>query len=705
MTEFLNSRKIFKKIICFISVFSVILGCLSLNAYAEEDNRKTISILGDSISTYLDISNNITSNSTIGDNLVYYVKGKTDVNLEDTWWQQAIDFLDLKLLVNNSWSGSCVYNTRAGTVGAYIDRCVQLHNDYSGEKPDIIAVFLGTNDFLWHQASWGRADDIDYSRLITEDIYGEYIYSEPETTCEAYAIILHKISVKYPEAQVYCMTLFPQRDPDFEGDAFQSVGQPDSYNTELGKIISKFGFNLVDLQYCGIDKEAAVFDKYMSDYYVHPNKKGMDKISLSFIENMLGYKPEICDISFSLKNSIAYKKTTLCLEGSSYITEISPEIGYCEPQVKVIMGDVDITADCYENGVINIPYVSSDVEIIIESKINLDDYISPLPEVFCSGTNIWNGLKKSEKYYSSGWKEHNSGALKSVTIPVESGQKIYASSFEEKTINGGNSDGVRITFFDENDVLISLTPQKVYNEFKENGYITVPNGAKFVNIPMWDNDTKSRLSILDREHLYSYQEEIEPTCNRQGYTKHYCEYCEDTYNDSYEFALGYHLLEDDKCIYCNKGAESEHRYPLSYDGNWNISRKGAKSISITFSERTYVENEGDYIYLYDNMDNLIGRYTGDELAGKTVTVKGDMVKIKLYSDEKISAYGFKVTDIVAVYENGDLNGNGEYDLQDYLKLKKYTADDTVSIKSSADVNSDGKTDALDLITLKNYILE
>lgn len=35
----------------------------------------------------------------------------------------------MELLVNNSWSGSCILHTRSNTVGAYVDRCVQLHDD------------------------------------------------------------------------------------------------------------------------------------------------------------------------------------------------------------------------------------------------------------------------------------------------------------------------------------------------------------------------------------------------------------------------------------------------------------------------------------------------------------------------------------------------------------------------------------------------
>ena len=49
---------------------------------------------------------------------MYYTAGLHGVYQHDTWWQQTADALDLRLLVNNSWSGSCMHNTHSGTVGA-----------------------------------------------------------------------------------------------------------------------------------------------------------------------------------------------------------------------------------------------------------------------------------------------------------------------------------------------------------------------------------------------------------------------------------------------------------------------------------------------------------------------------------------------------------------------------------------------------------
>ena len=80
---------------------------------------KRISILGDSISTFTRVSNNANSNSTIGINEVYY-SGQGGIARADTWWQQVIDVLDMELLVNNSWSGSCVFQPRKGEASVSI---------------------------------------------------------------------------------------------------------------------------------------------------------------------------------------------------------------------------------------------------------------------------------------------------------------------------------------------------------------------------------------------------------------------------------------------------------------------------------------------------------------------------------------------------------------------------------------------------------
>lgn len=92
--------------------------------------------------------------------------------------------------------------------------------------------------------------------------------------------------------------------------------------------------------------------------------------------------------------------------------------------------------------------------------------------------------------------------------------------------------------------------------------------------------------------------------------------------------------------------ESSHDYNDDECSIWVYTFSGAKSLKVTFSEETYVENHYDYLDIYDGDDNLIDFYTGYELAGKTITVDGDTVKVKLTSDSSGTDYGFKVVSIV-----------------------------------------------------------
>ena len=178
-----------KRTLSFLLTLLMLVTSLPLNAFtvlaeeltAEETSPlagKTISILGASISTYAGTSNGKgaeTTNSTIAGNVKYYPNNTIpEVTLEDTWWMQTAEDLGLRLLVNNAWSGSAILPERSGTVGAYVDRCVQLHDDTgenAGEEPDIICIQMGFNDFSYGKDTLGNAE-IDYDALITADGYG-----------------------------------------------------------------------------------------------------------------------------------------------------------------------------------------------------------------------------------------------------------------------------------------------------------------------------------------------------------------------------------------------------------------------------------------------------------------------------------------------------------------------------------------------------
>jgi len=325
----------------------------------EPFSGKKVSILSHSMSTYAGVSNNTSYNSTIGSNDVYYTEGRHGVYREDTWWQQAIDALGMELLVNNSWSGSCIFQPRKGEASVgYGDRAVNLHNDHTGEEPDIIWVYLGGNDFAYYQDTFGKAADVDYAALIRENTDGTFTYAAPTTACEAYAIMLHKVHNRYPDADIYCMTSTARRDPDYTGDSYPDAGQPTAFMAELHKVADKFGFPVVDLE-AVIPKEAAEFDKYIADKRAHCNALGMDKITNALLSVMLGKESEIRHVT-SGNGTVAEQAVLL---GGSYGARVTVPEGHT---LSVTMDGEDITEEAFSNGSIYIANVTGDIAVALK---------------------------------------------------------------------------------------------------------------------------------------------------------------------------------------------------------------------------------------------------------------------------------------------------------------------------------------------------
>ena len=154
--------------------------------------------------------------------------------------------------------------------------------------------------------------------------------------------------------------------------------------------------------------------------------------------------------------------------------------------------------------------------------------------------------------------------------------------------------------------------------------------------------------------------------------------------------------------------ESSHPYSNNCSDIWVYTVKGATYLELVFDAKTNIEEDFDFLYIYDANGNLIGKYTGTSLAGKTIRVPGDTAKIKLISDEAGSTWGFRVTEVKTDAAEGgikgDINGDGSITAADMQRLYNHL-NGTALLKdaSIADLNEDGNVTAADMQRLYNHL--
>ncbi len=162
-------------------------------------------------------------------------------------------------------------------------------------------------------------------------------------------------------------------------------------------------------------------------------------------------------------------------------------------------------------------------------------------------------------------------------------------------------------------------------------------------------------------------------CFEWGDKRYNCAICGETVaaDDDVVAPVGHHVFYRAACQYCGENAAtaagSAHPYPNSADETTCIINEGAQMLRVTFSSDTYVEKDYDFIYIYDKNDTLVGTYTGDQLAGKVITVDGDTVKVRLVSDNNENGYGYAIESVVPLSrELGDIDGNAAVDMRDVM---------------------------------------
>lgn len=320
---------------------------------------KTISVVGDSISTFDGYNNNPEINPTLRDHTFYYRPNYFSMDVDDTWWMQTADALGAEILVNNSWSGSCTLLPKKGIDSeGYGIRSVNLHNR-DGVEPDIIVVYMGTNDFNSASAMYGNPNQIDYDKLVAAD--GSY--KEPTTFCEAYALMIARMKHRYPNAEIYCMTVLERNDN-------KDTARMDFFNGFIKTIAKKSGAYLVDLyEDSGIDATSLSTSVFIADKTLHPSAAGMDAITnclVSAIMENSAYIPdsfETCEVDYDL-NKVVVAEGTMPTTPKGQPFTCSLFAGRnVTIDVTVTMDGKDITKSCLNGTTITIDKVTGDIEI------------------------------------------------------------------------------------------------------------------------------------------------------------------------------------------------------------------------------------------------------------------------------------------------------------------------------------------------------
>lgn len=233
----------------------------------EQYNGKTLSILGDSISTYYGY--------IPGNNRSRYPEGDVD-SVDKTYWKKIIDTLGMKLGVNESWAGSLVSwdgVTESNDIGEnkHIASTTRISHLGDNGTPDIILIFAGTND-IGHEVEIGEMNNLTYA----EDVSNLSV----STFSESYTAMIMRVQYYYPKSKILVLT------PCFAKYTSYTSYTPDRLNQYINKTIEACEIMGVDI----IDTRKIGFNMYNIDDFtidgLHPNAKGMELLSDSILKKM-----------------------------------------------------------------------------------------------------------------------------------------------------------------------------------------------------------------------------------------------------------------------------------------------------------------------------------------------------------------------------------------------------------------------------------
>lgn len=211
----------------------------------KEDKIMLVSVLGDSISTY---EGYIPPNYK-----VYYDEDRQKINgltsVYDTWWAKVNQYLKAYLCVNNSFSGSKVSGEFPSASSE--KRASALHK--MEHYPDVILVYMGTNDFG----------------------FGVPL----ETFAKDYRKMMERLRKNYPSARILCATIarsYIQGKPDWKYPEMYGGTALEEYNQAIREAVNeRDDIVLMDLPEEGI--------RYETLDGTHPTRRGHEELAQMWI--------------------------------------------------------------------------------------------------------------------------------------------------------------------------------------------------------------------------------------------------------------------------------------------------------------------------------------------------------------------------------------------------------------------------------------
>lgn len=269
----------------------------SNNAYEKEVLNVDVGEDFSAYVTYYDVQSSLTiggytvQNSDIG-NIVTFTPlledvgkkiGKTlnynSIPIWTMWWQKLADHLQATILQNGSWSGrsvtshnedNLIYKTSSFWHDASVNRLMKRDDQGNEIHPDLILVYLGTNDF----------SKSPYSKLTDLNINSTFL---PETDVlesgfgfkEGFALGIKKRQIKYPNSRICVCTLnYFKR---INVDSFpvnNGTNTLPEYNNAIKEVCELMGVEVIPFHTSAVN-HYNIYPKYASDSSTNPTHENI----------------------------------------------------------------------------------------------------------------------------------------------------------------------------------------------------------------------------------------------------------------------------------------------------------------------------------------------------------------------------------------------------------------------------------------------